>query len=214
MDIVESARTIRDGLQNFDCLPIDYDLDPIPPFYGNGDIKLIIIGQDPTVQNEISRKQISVALNLDKKCSLAAYIEKEICEPLGISLSEVYATNLFKYFYKNPPSKYRDVLNAHLEPNLELLLTEIRQFRCCPVITLGEPVLQLLSYDSKVKLRDYWNYSGKGFNYQQKEDNKLGHIIFPFVHLNSRNKCFYKNYFKKYTEFAQGVLNDNPLFKS
>ena len=187
-------------------------MDPIPPFYGNGDIKLIIIGQDPTVQKEKSRADIKVALNLDKKCSIAAYIEEGICKPLGISLDEVYATNLFKYFYKNPPSRYRDVLNAHLEPNLELLLTEIRQFRCCPVITLGEPVLQLLSYDSKVKLRDYWNYSGKGFKYQQ--DNKLGRIIFPFVHLNSRNKCFYKTNFPEYTGFVQGVLNDNPLFKS
>lgn len=207
LDIVERATTVRDSLENYDCLPIEYDLNPIPPYCGDGAIKLIIVGQDPTVKNKKSREQISVALNLDKKCTIATYIEEGICKPLGISLDEVYATNLFKYFYQIPPSRSIDVLNAHLKPNLELLLEEIRQLPVCPVITLGEPVLQLLSCDSKVKLRNYWNYNGKGFSYLQKEENKLGRIIFPFVHLNSRYKSFYKAKFSEFSAFVHGVID-------
>ena len=51
---------------------------PIPePFIGNGRIKLIILGQDPTVKNMESRKKIRTVLNLDKKqCSLYHYIKR------------------------------------------------------------------------------------------------------------------------------------------
>jgi hypothetical protein len=51
-----------------------------------------------------------------------------------------------------------DVLYAHLEPNLELLKEELSQYKGIPIITLGEPVLQLLTHP-KAKVHEYWDYN-------------------------------------------------------
>ena len=41
---------------------------PIPkPYVGKDQIKLIVLGQDPTVKNEFSRKLITTSLNLNKR---------------------------------------------------------------------------------------------------------------------------------------------------
>lgn len=76
----------------------------VRPYKGDGEIKLVIIGQDPTVRNPESRESIAFTLNLDKKGSALYKYVKHICRILDITIDNVYATNLFKYFYSNTPA--------------------------------------------------------------------------------------------------------------
>ncbi len=212
--IMSDALIIRNNLGSSQ---IDYAHYPIPPFIGNGQIKLIIIGQDPTIEDESERDKITCTLNLDKKGPLKNYVNK-ICKGLGITLDNVYATNLFKYFFKDPPAVVYNVLVQQLMLNLQLLQDEISDYKDCPIITLGEPVLQLLSNDNN-KVRICWDYDDyvinnkcngcngctkcKNFNMVLPDDNKLGRLIFPFPHIRSLGKNLYKNNLDNYIDYVK-----------
>ncbi len=208
MRITEEALKIRSYLKlNNECQdnPIDLVLPIIPPFVGKDNIKLVIIGQDPTVKNNNSRSKISCTLNLDKNNSLKRYIE-QICFSLGISLENVYATNIFKYFYTYPPANTMNVLYQHLELNLQLLNVELENYREAIIITLGEPVLKLLT-DDKNKVRKYWDYdvktgiSNMNFSFVEARVNKLGRDFYPFPHQPSLRKDFYSENLSKYINY-------------
>jgi len=183
----------------------------IQPYIGSDDIRLIIIGQDPTVKNINSRKKIETTLNLDKKNALASYISR-ICNGLGLSLSNVYATNLFKYFYTNPPASTMNVLYNHIQPNLELLREELNAYPSCPIITLGEPLLKLLTNKDE-NVRNYWDYhrntgtTGYSFLYSIDRLNSLERNFFPFPHQPSMRKKFYNDTFDAYIEYVKRVID-------
>jgi hypothetical protein len=210
-EILEQVERIRKTLKeksDFAINPINRSLPVIPPYIGGGNIKLIVLGQDPTVKNVSSRSKISCALNLNKAGALRTYIE-EICRGLSISIENVYATNLFKYFYSAPPAKTFNVLKAHLPMNLELLKGELNALGNIPIISLGEPVLQLLSDDFN-KVRTYWGYCKSGssngnFYYSIASVNKLGLDFFPFPHQPSRRKVFYANTIGEYLKYMNMV---------
>lgn len=206
----KEVERIISQLKNYEENPISKELGFVPPYNEAGkDIKLIIIGQDPTIKNEKQRSEIKFTLNLDKSGAIRKYVE-DICEGLNISLSNVYATNLFKYFYTIPPAQTFDVMEKHLEPNLTLLKKELAGFANCPIITLGEPVLKLL-VGNNAKVREYWGYDKKTgktngkFKYVSANDNKLNRIIFPFCHQPSIRKDFYKNALSQYVDFVKGT---------
>jgi uracil-DNA glycosylase len=215
-EIIIKAKIIRDFLKfNDDSIEnqIDDTLLPIPPYKISNQIQLIIIGQDPTIRNESRRENIDTTLNLDKGGSLRNYIEK-ICSKLNIGFENIYGTNVFKYFYKNPPADTIKVLQAHLSPNLKLLKEELSIFPGVPIITLGEPVLKLLSKDLKIaKMTYYWDYnletkiSNGNLKYCQKEDNLLERNFFPIPHQPSMSKEFYAKYFDDYLEFIRKNYN-------
>jgi hypothetical protein len=146
-------------------------------------------------------------LNLDKKGSLKKYIS-DICSQLGIGFENVYATNIFKYFYSVPPESTMHVLIQHLEPNLELLKKELAIYPKQPIITLGLPVLQLLTND-KTQVRDFWGYDiktkqkGKDYCYSRAESNKLNRDIFSFPHQPSLAKKYYADNLKDYISFTK-----------
>ncbi len=206
----KEVEKIISQLTDYKANPISKDLCYVPPFNEAGkDIKLIIVGQDPTIKNEKQRCKINYTLNLDKSGAIRKYVE-DICDGLNISLSNVYATNLFKYFYTIPPAQTFDVMEKHLEPNLTLLKKELAGFANCPIITLGEPVLKLL-VGNNAKVREYWGYDKKTgktngkFKYVSANDNKLNRIIFPFCHQPSIRKDFYKNALSQYVDFVKGT---------
>lgn len=201
MDIIDRVLYIRDNLQPQSENGIDYSLKPVLPFVGKDSIKLIVVGQDPTIRNRERRGKISYTLNLDKKGALYTYVDR-ICNGLGLTLGNVYATNLFKYFYMACPSKTPKVLQAHLAPNLELLREELSAYENCPVITLGEPVLKLLTNDS-FKVRMFWNYKDCGFHYVEEPDTKLNSRIYPFPHQPSSHKELYYTNFDAYLDFMK-----------
>lgn len=212
-NIIDRVSLIRSKLTNYAENRIDISLNPniIQPYIESDDIRLIIIGQDPTVKNINSRKKIETTLNLDKKNALTSYINR-ICNGLGLSLSNVYATNLFKYFYINPPTSTMNVLYNHIQPNLELLREELNAYPSCPIITLGEPLLKLLTNKDE-KVRNYWDYhrntgtTGYSFLYSIDRLNSLERNFFPFPHQPSMRKKFYNNTFDAYIEYVKRVID-------
>ncbi len=211
--IVGKATEIRNSLidnSDYTFNKIDAILPPLPPFFGTDEIKLIIIGQDPTIRNPIQRKKISVTLNLNIKGVLLNYVEHKICVGLGIFLQNIYATNLFKYFYSQPPSTTREVLSKQLLPNLNLLLEELSQFQNAQIVTLGEPVLELLAIDPELKkVRFFWDYNQETkktngiFKLCPAGKNKLGRDIYPFPHQPSMQKTFYHDTLTDYLSFMK-----------
>lgn len=204
---------IRDVLtsnSDFKENPIDNLLFPVLPFRISNDINLIILGQDPTVKNEKSRRSIEYTLNLDKSGSLKSYIS-EIAETLRLKFDNVYATNFFKYFYSDPPERTMHVLYAHLEPNLRLLMEELSAYPKVPIITLGLPVLRLLTHE-KAEVHRYWGYDKKSrrstgvFDCCKEGDNKLERNVFPFPHQPSLRKPFYKETLMNYLKYVRRVI--------
>ena len=208
IDFEKEISEIFELLSDEKANPVSKECGFVPPFNKEGkDIKLIIIGQDPTIRNVERRKGITTTLNLDKSGALRRYVE-EICDGLNISLSNVYATNVFKYFYTIPPAQTFEVLEKHFSTNLVLLEKELSNYPNCPIITLGEPVLNLL-VNKNAKVRDYWGYdakthkSTKAFKCVLPEDNKLNRLIFPFCHQPSIRKDFYKDNLNRYVGFVK-----------
>jgi len=189
---------------------------PIPkPYQGSGEIKLIVLGQDPTVKAVRDREAIRTVLNLDKKGNVRTYLAG-VCNDLGLRLAEnVYATNLYKNFFIRPPTQITeiDVFQEFLGFWLPLLKDELEPFPGVPVITLGEPVLApLLGKNVSARVRDYWGYmpgwkegKAKPFQYIRATDNQLNRILFPFPHQPSLRKEFYETHLRGYIAFVKAT---------
>lgn len=171
---------------------VDHRLN-IPDCYSTtGDVKLIILGQDPTVKNPKSREKIKTVLNLDVNGSLLRYLG-EICNSLEIDIGKnIFATNLFKNFFIAPPTTIKEIniFREFLPHWLPVLKDEINSYPEALIITLGEPLLSVLVNEDASKLvRYYWGYlsdwqtgSTSAFRYIKELDNILGRKIFPFPH--------------------------------
>ncbi len=215
MDIVYRSQSILERMcANPQLGPfLDTSL-KIPAVYrGSGEIKLVVLGQDPTVKNPRVRKHITCALNLNKAGSLKNYLTR-ICWELGIELSQnVYATNLYKNFFIDPPTQITDIniFSVALPYWLPLLKEELAEFPFAKLITLGEPILSVLVNDpQKAKLRDYWGYlpgwkhgDSKDFSFIPASGNLLGRPIFPFPHQPSLRKIFYQERLIPYLHFMK-----------
>jgi len=196
---------------------IDTMLSPPKPFRGSGNIRLIILGQDPTVQNPKYRKKIKVTLLLDQPGSLRRYIEK-ICRGLDFDLDKnIYATNLLKNFFTIPPDKifktdqqFTQKAAAYWIP---LLKKEIEEFEDVPILTLGEPVLNCLTKSSdRILIRNYWGFEGKGkygnkFDYIKPNENILSRVLFPFPHLPGLSRKIYSQQMNGYLAFMKQHLS-------
>ena len=218
MELTKKVEEIRNNLKkekDFTENPIDLALLPIPPFIGKGEIKLIVLGQDPTIKNAVSRGKITSTLNLDKNNALKTYING-IVSQMGMNIENVYATNIFKYFYTYPPATTMNVLKVHLLPNLNILVDELSHFPGIPIITLGEPVLQLVT-NNKTKVREFWGYdlktkkTNRSFSYCSAKSNLLERDFFPFPHQRSISKEFYKTNLLNYIEFVNLNKNNNVI---
>lgn len=196
---------------------IDMDLDIPRPYIEGNDIRLIVIGQDPTVQDVKSRRTIKTVLQLDKQNGqLFKYIER-ICNSLEFDiLKNVYATNLWKCFYIAPPNSIKasnsiDILTKSLDLWLPLLKEELAHFPNAKIITLGEPVLQRLihSYVNYKKLQQYWGYNRNwktGFKpmfHVTVENSRIEREFFPFIHQPSTRSEFYQQCFPVYSEYVR-----------
>jgi len=188
---------------------------PLPQnFRGSGEIKLILIGQDPTVQRADRRKSINTVLNLDKNGSIKKYVVS-VCNVLGITLEEnIFATNFTKNFFVSPPTSLKeiDVLKESKKYWLPLLQGEIKEFPKAKIISLGEPLLNVLVKENFVKrVRFYWDYTKNwqernNFKYRRIEEyqNDLDRVIYPLPHQPSLRKKFYKEKLEDYLKFIAG----------
>jgi hypothetical protein len=83
-EIMLRANEVKTYLQKYSDCPknkIDGYLSPVRPYIGNGDIKLIIVGQDPTVSKIKRRQNVKCTLMLDEeKNNLRKYVDCKICK--------------------------------------------------------------------------------------------------------------------------------------
>ena len=188
------------------------------PYLGSGEIRLFILGQDPTVKKEEDRAKIRTCLNLDRRGSMVAYLSG-VCKGLGLELrSNVYATNYIKNFFVQPPTQIDelDVLQHTAQYWFPLLQEELESFPEATVISLGEPLLSILVVDPKMrKVRKYWGYTrqwqGQGrnsFSYIRADKNKFDRRIFPFPHQPSLRKSFYRRYMDEYIAFVADEIKN------
>jgi len=137
-----------------------------------------------------------------------------VCQKLGIILNQnVYATNLFKNFFIQPPTtiKENDIFQAFLPTWLPLLHEELAQFPDIPVITLGQPVMQtLIKPGVPILVREYWGYTtgwreGKfeSLKFIKPAENILGRTVFPFPHQPALRIRFYKHRMSDYIAFMR-----------
>jgi uracil-DNA glycosylase len=196
---------------------------PIPrPFVGTGDIRLVIIGQDPTVQRTESRAAITMVLNLDRGGRLRAYLVN-LCRDLLIDLDQhVYATNACKCFFTDPPTTILkrdgvDVLAESANLWLPLLVDELAHFPDAFIISLGEPVLAMLTRpEYRHPMRAYWGYDRRwreGVYLPMRaidaEESTVGRRIFPIVHeptQRGRRTAFYRERRQAYLEFIRQAM--------
>jgi len=192
---------------------IDTSLNPPIPSRGSGKIKLIVLGQDPTVQDPEYREKIKTVLLLNQAGGLRTYLNK-ICKGLDIDLEEnIYATNLLKNFFTIPPDKMRkenpQFFQRAADHWIPLLKEEIEEFKNVPILTLGEPVLNSLTTNPDwVLIRYQWGYEGpaqygQNFSYIKSTENVLSRIIFPFPHIPGLKHKIYKQQFEGYLAFMK-----------
>jgi uracil-DNA glycosylase len=192
---------------------VDSTLDIPEVFRGKGEIRLVVLGQDPTVKDPVSRRSINTVLNLDKGGNLKAYLSR-ICEGLGLELDQhVYATNYLKNFFVEPPTQIDeiDIFQLFGPIWLPLLQAELALFPQAPVITLGEPLLTaLVRGDASPRVRDYWGYTPRWkssetgpFRHLAPRANVLERTVFPFPHQPSIRKQFYRERLGDYTAFVR-----------
>ena len=172
---------------------VDAGLEPPEPFRGRGKIRLIVVGQDPTVQDPAYKKNVKVVLLLNQHGQLRTYLGN-VCKGLDLDLDKnIYATNLLKNFFTRPPDEINKENPQFYEKAADywipLLREEIEEFEDVPVLTLGEPVLNCLTKGpDRILIRYSWGFEGPGqyggkFGYIKPDENVLGRVVFPFPHL-------------------------------
>ena len=212
------VRRVIDKLTNSEISSyIDTSLTPPEPFRGRGKIRLIVLGQDPTVQNPAYREKIKVTLLLNQPGRLRTYLQN-VCKALDIDLDEnIYATNLLKNFFPVPPDIMRDkdpqFFQKAADHWIPLLREEIEEFENVPILPLGEPVLNCLARGpDRVLIRNYWGYEGpaqygQNFGYVKPEGNVLSRIVFPFPHLPGLSHKIYRQQMNGYLAFMKEHIN-------
>jgi uracil-DNA glycosylase len=209
-NITDKAKVIRSNILKDDTFKNDLDikLEYIPkPFKGN-DVKIFIIGQDPTIQNEKSRIKIKTVLNLNYPNSLNRYVNL-ILTTLNYDMNNLYATNFYKCFFAEPPAPHKEILTRHFRYWLDLIKEELDYYPNAKILTLGEPLIQQFITNENKRVSFYWNYIGKTtsdgkFSYVSAKDNVLGRDFFPLPHQPSYAKNrFYKKYFAQYLNFVK-----------
>lgn len=196
---------------------IDDTLSVPRPFVGTGDIRLVILGQDPTVEDMTTRQEITTVLMLDQKGSNLYQFLTGICTELGISLDEnVYATNVCKNFFTAPPMKVEAKLIGLSWPKWRpLLIEELARFPKAAIITLGKPILEVLVIDPAVKdLKHYWGHVGHNavaghgeYQLVEVQHSTLGRPFFPLPHITSfRTKPLYRTHRDNYLSFVRKTV--------
>ena len=179
-------------------------------------VRIFLVGQDPTVKDRNKRAKIKTVLDLDHRGQLWRYVE-DLCNELGCSMREVYATNACKNFFTERPtdimSRERiDVLKESAPLWLPVLQAELGYFPDAVVISLGEPVLSMLVRpNSPCQMKYFWGYDRSwrtgaqhAPTFIQAHNSTVFRDIFPFVHqptLRGSRCDFYRRHRPQYVEF-------------
>lgn len=133
----------------------------IDPFHKTGNtLKLLLIGQDPTIFNEPERVNTVLMLNETKgrNGQLRKWLETELFGAENFNKIEIYATNLVKCQFDQPPTSRPEGALKFLKPRFELckmyLKNELKSFKPDFVLTLGESAHILFSKEIEVVFGD------------------------------------------------------------
>jgi len=167
-------------------------------FYGSDNPKVMILGHSPTVKTS---EKASVVLKMDKpKQPLYQYIHENILEPLGISVSDLYCTNIIKCQTKALPEDISPSIHFFDRAFMlcrKLLEKEIEVIKPSLIVSLSERVLKVVS-------KTYMNE-------ELKMKESFGRIFFlkisglsipyiPVVHIpKGSNSLVAKHYFPEQT---------------
>lgn len=123
----------------------------ISPFYKEeGQIKVMLIGQDPTIRRASIEVKSVLMLTNDKvhRSNLQKWIEEEVFGNSDYPKIQLYATNLVKCRFAKQPSNCKEGAYIFLESCFKncvrYLREEIKSFRPSLVISLGETAHKLL----------------------------------------------------------------------
>ncbi|MCB9780778.1 MAG: hypothetical protein H6742_19575 [Alphaproteobacteria bacterium] len=219
-DLQHRARAVRDTLAEDPRVGpfVDRELDIPLPFVGGDDIRLVLLGQDPTIQRAAQRCHVRTVLNLDRRGSLRRYLT-DVVDALGLTLAQVYATNVARCFFTAPPTELArtqglDVIRASADHWLPLLHEELACFPDALVISLGQPVLPTLVRDGHPQImRHYWGYDVRWregarapFRRVEAEASALERPLHPLVHIGARGP-FYRARRAEYLAFVRGYFS-------
>jgi uracil-DNA glycosylase len=128
----------------------------IEPYHKDGSaIRLMLIGQDPTIFNSPERVNTVLMLNetSGRNGQLRKWLETELIGKDNFENVEVYATNLIKCQFSKPPSQSGGIsfLKKRFEYCKSYLYSEIEKYKPTLVLTFGEPAHLLFSKEFEFK---------------------------------------------------------------
>lgn len=196
--------------QEFDSKP--KNISKIDPFYKSGkELKLLLIGQDPTIFDKPERVNTVLMLNenIGRNGQLRRWLENELFGKENFNRIEIYATNLVKCQFDRPPSLSQGGALKFLTPRFDYckqyLFKEIENFKPDIVLTLGESAHKLFFKEIKVlngnlagKMKD--DFTGKFIKV------KLNDIEFnysPCLHIKTYRVA--ETYGKQVFDFKDGL---------
>jgi hypothetical protein len=167
-------------------------------FYGSDNPNVMILGHSPTVRTS---EKASFVLKMNKpKQPLYQYINEFILKPLGISVSNIYCTNIIKCQTKTLPEDILSSINFFDRTFLscrKLLEMEIATIKPDLIIGLSETVLKLMSknyMDEELTMKESF---GKIFSLKISE---LTIPYIPVVHIpKGPNSLVAMHYFPEQT---------------
>lgn len=147
------------------------NIDLINPFYKTGEsVKVLLIGQDPTILDRPERVNTVLMLNetTGRNGQLRKWLESELFGKESFQKIEIYATNLVKCQFSKPPSTNTNGALKFLEPRFDkckhYLYLEIESFRPNIILTLGESShilfsreIELLQGKLNLRMKDDFN---------------------------------------------------------
>lgn len=187
-------------------------IERIDPFHKAGNkLKLLLIGQDPTISNEPERVNTVLMLNetQGRNGQLRKWLEKELFGIDNFKEIEVYATNLVKCQFDYPPTKSQEGALKFLEPRFKLckkyLIKEICNFKPDIILTLGESAHKLFSKEIEVvsgnlkgKMKE--DFTGK---FVKASINGVEFNYSPCLHI--KNFRVAETYGKQVFDFKKGL---------
>lgn len=142
----QHVRLCRDCVEVLALAPF-ITSDQLPPFVGGESPRVLLLGQDPTIDSE---KPLETVLGMRSRSRpLFGYIAGSILYPLDIPIDEVATTNLIKCASRQKP---RVIERTQGIPYIEMcarncfwhLEEEIRLMQPRLLISFGQPVLRTL----------------------------------------------------------------------
>lgn len=184
----------------------------IDPFYkiGTG-LKLLLIGQDPTIFEEPERVNTVLMLNETKgrNGQLRKWLEKELIGTENFDKIEIYATNSVKCQFDKPPTLSNEGPLKFLKPKFEFckfyLINEIENYKPDIVLTLGETAHKLFSKEIEVMNGKLTGEMKKDFSgdFVKAKIGNVGFYYSPCLHIKTFRVA--ETYGKQVFDFKKGL---------